>query len=95
MAAPGTFRVTIVASEAVFAACPVSGAAVSIRFFVRFGLVIGFDRHKIGRVFRFAEGLVIEAHFGIEAPILIIHVRGDKASLLKGLILFSGQSAER
>ena len=28
---------------------------------------------------------MIEAHFGIEAPILIIHVRGDKASLLKGL----------
>ena len=39
----------------------------------------------IGRVFRFAEGFVIEAHFGIEAPILIIHVLGDKASLLKGL----------
>ena len=38
---------TIVASEAVFVACPVSGVTVSIRFFVRFGLVIGFDRHKI------------------------------------------------
>ena len=44
---PGTACVTIVASEAVFATCPVSGAAVSVRFFVRFGLVIGFDRHKI------------------------------------------------
>ena len=39
--------VTIVASEAVFVACPVSGVTVSFRFFVRFGLVIGFDRHKI------------------------------------------------
>ena len=39
----------------------------------------------IGRVFRFAEGFVIEAHFGIEAPVLIIRVLGDKASLLKGL----------
>ena len=47
MVAPGTVCVTIVASEAVFAACPVSGATVSVRFFVRFGLVIGFDRHKI------------------------------------------------
>ena len=44
---PGTACVTIVASEAVFAACPVSGAAVSVRFYVRFGLVIGFDRYKI------------------------------------------------
>ena len=44
---PGTACVTIVASEAAFAACPLSGAVLSVRFFVRFGLVIGFDRHKI------------------------------------------------
>lgn len=40
---PGTACVTIVASEAVFAARPLSGAVVSVRF----GIVIGFDRHKI------------------------------------------------
>ena len=45
--APGTVCATIVASEAVYTACPVSGAAVSVRFYVRFGLVIGFDRYKI------------------------------------------------
>ena len=40
---PGTACVTIVASEAVFAACQLSSETVSVRF----GLVIGFDRYKI------------------------------------------------
>ena len=58
---PGTVCVTIVASEAVFAACPVSGAVVSVRFFVRSGLVIGFDGHKIRLDREVIKGDVVHA----------------------------------
>ena len=59
--ASGTVCVTRVASEAVFAACPVSGAAVSVRFFVRLRLVIGFDRHKIRLDREVIQGDVVHA----------------------------------
>ena len=55
--APGTVCVTTVASEAVFAACPLSSETVSVRF----GLVIGFDRHKICLDWEVIKGDIVHA----------------------------------
>ena len=57
----GMAAVRAVASEVVFAACPVSGTAVSVRFFVRLRLVIGFDRHKIRLDREVIQGDVVHA----------------------------------